>query len=197
MTIVALALVVVAMALLLGHANHASAVDLPPVAKEMSAFGGPPLSGIEVPQDVRGTEARLSSRAGSGEAIPGQEHRLLHGLGANGVDIYAFPTTGDSVCYVVTEQTHVASCIDRFTEESANVGWAAYFGEDAPLSLAGIVPDRTVVVIVKTTRGAQAARVENNAFYWQARDRSLTRADLLALTTRDRSGTTSTVKLSP
>ena len=166
---------------------------LPAVADEMRAFNQPPLPRGEVPEVIRRAEESLG-RAGHGGVVEGQTRRLAAGLGRNRVGIFAFPTTGGAICFVVSERTYAATCVDSFSRAAANVRPIVYSGEDAPVTVAGLATDgvRSVAVIVDGT--AEDAALRGNAFYWQAED-GVTRDDVDRLSVRQASDEVLTVDL--
>ena len=174
--------------------DRATAVRLPAVAHEMRAFDEPPLPRGEIPGVVEQAQANLG-RAGHGAVVDGQTRRLAAGLGRNRVGIFAFPTTGGAICFVVSEQTYAATCVDSFRRSAANVRPLIYAGEGAPVTVAGLARNgvRSVKVLV---RGApEDAAIRGNAFYWQSREAGVTRGDVDALHVRQADGEVLTVNL--
>lgn len=194
LAVAALAGIVLAVAILAGFLGEgASAVRLPAVADEMSAFKDPPLESEEVPEVVRRAEEHLG-QAGHGAVIPGQVRRLAGGLERNGVGVYAFPTSGGAICVVVSEETYAATCVDSFSRADANVRPLIYSGEGSPVAIAGLATDdvRSVQVVVNGL--PQKAALRDNAFYWQS-DEGVTRADVKGLRVRQTGGEVLTVNL--
>jgi hypothetical protein len=192
-----IAVLVVAAAVLLSAAvfgGSAEAVELPPVAQQMGVFAGPPVPDTELPPVVRAAQAN-HNRRGPGVIIPGQTRRLADGLGINRVGIYALPTTGGHVCFVVSEGTYAATCVDSLERDLGNVQWVNYSGETMPQTIAGIASDSARDVKVIVTGEAQKATLSRNSFFWQG-EAGVKREDITALLVRQVNGDVVTVDIS-
>jgi hypothetical protein len=186
---------VAAAAILGAFRDSASAVDLPPVAKQMSAFAEQgALNPSAVPSSVKQFEDSVTGRAGYGAARGDQVRLLARGLGRHGVSVYAFPTVGGAVCYVVDEATYVASCAPRFHADNGNVVYGTYSGLGTPQTVMGVAPDSVKGVSVVVNGAATPATLRNNVFFWQA-PAGVQASDVTALRVRQANGTTVTVTL--
>jgi hypothetical protein len=175
--------------------DSATAVDLPPVARQMSAFTKqPPLSASAVPASVKQFEDMVTGRAGYGAARSDQVRLLARGLGRHGVNVYGFPTAGGAVCYVVEEATYVASCAPRFHADDGNVVYGTYSGLGTPQTVMGVAPDGVKAVAVVVKGAPVSATLRNNVFFWQAPD-GVQATDITALRIRQANGTSITVGL--
>jgi hypothetical protein len=164
--------------------GSAEAVKLPAVAQQMRVFAEPPVADAELPEVVRAAQANHS---GPGEVIPGQTRRLADGLGVSRVGVYAFPTTGGHVCFVVSEGTYAATCVDSLERALGNVQWLNYSGEGMPQTIAGIASDSVNDVKVVVNGEAQTATLSRNSFFWQGAP-AVTRDDIDALLVRQSDG---------
>jgi hypothetical protein len=107
------------------------------------------------------------------------EIRLLRdNVGANRVGVYAAPTAGGAVCFLVSERTYVATCAPEFTPAQGNVAASLYFGEGVPFTVAGLASDEVKSVAVSVNGSGQQAALENNVFVWQSQSESITRDSL-------------------
>jgi hypothetical protein len=175
--------------------DSATAVDLPPVARQMSAFTKQaPLSASAVPASVKQFEDMVTGRAGYGAARGDQVRLLARGLGRHGVDVYGFPTAGGAVCFVVDEATYVASCAPRFNADSGNVVYGTYSGLGTPETVMGVAPDGVKAVAVVVKGVPTSAILRNNVFFWQAPD-GVAAGDVSALRVRQADGTSLTAGL--
>jgi hypothetical protein len=175
--------------------RDASAVELPPVTERMRGFvAAPPLPASAIPTELRQAEAHLPTSR-NGDTIRGQERLLLSGVGKNGVDVYAFPTTGGHVCVFVAERTHVATCVDSFDRRFGNVAPMIYSGETARQTVVGLAADEAVRVYVEAAGEAHQATLRRNAFFWQSPTRSMSRDDIDALLVEQRDGSVIRINL--
>jgi hypothetical protein len=195
LVVASLAFGALAAATILGAFDSASAVDLPPVAKQMSAFANQrALDASAVPASVKQFEDSVTARAGYGAARRDQVRLLARGLGRHGVSVYAFPTVGGAVCYVVDEATYVASCAPRFHADNGNVVYGTYSGLGTPQTVMGVAPDSVKGVSVVVNGAAMPATLTHNVFFWQA-PAGVQASDVTALRVRQANGETVTVTL--
>jgi len=186
---------VAAAAVLGAFRDSATAVDLPPVARQMSAFTKQaPLNANAVPASVKQFEDSVTGRAGYGAARGDQVRLLARGLGRHGVSVYGFPTVGGAVCFVVDEATYVASCAPRFHADNGNVVYGTYSGLGTPQTVMGVAPDGVKAVSVVVNGAATSATLRNNVFFWQAPD-GVQASDITALRVRQANGTILTADL--
>lgn len=176
-----------ATALVLTRSGQAEASNLPPVARQMAAFSRlPAIPDEQLPADVAETERSLPDPS-KGKAIVDETRRLASGLGADSVDLYAFPTTGGAVCLAVTESAIIATCIGQFRRDRASVAYTIYSGATTPQTVAGLVPDDVTSVSVLVRNQLETAQLANNAFFYQAAP-AIARSDIDALLVGYRSG---------
>ena len=184
-----IAMLIAATAVLLAtgrFGGSAEAVKLPAVAQQMRVFAEPPVADAELPAVVRAAQAN-HNRRGPGVVIPGQSRRLADGLGVSRVGVYALPTTGGHVCFVVSEGTYAATCVDSLERALGNVQWLNYSGEGMPQTIAGIASDSVNDVKVVVNGEAQTATLSRNSFFWQGAP-AVTRDDIDALLVRQSDG---------
>lgn len=173
--------------------GSASAVELPPVAKEMRAFAAPPLQPGALPANVATGLERMADPRTHGAPILGEARRLRGDLGANRVGLFAVPTTGGVVCFLVNERTYVGSCASEFSRAQGNVAVALYFGEGVPFTVAGLASDEVKGVSVVVNGQPRAASLENNVFFWQSDSATVTRDSLNELRVEQAGGSSITV----
>jgi hypothetical protein len=181
-------------ALLLSRAGHeARAVELPPVARDMTAaFAVPPLADAELPDAVAREHEYLPN---PGKALPNETRRIAHGLGKNAVGVYVFPTTEGKVCSVITESTSMGGCVDAFRLLKGEVAWSVYSGETAPHTVTGLVSNRVAAISVRLPDRFEPAAVARNTFFWQAPTSDTTRGDIKGLVVRWHNGRTFYINL--
>jgi hypothetical protein len=181
-------------ALLLSRAGHeARAVELPPVAHDMTAaFAVPPVADAQLPEAVAREHEYLPN---PGKALPNQTRRVAHGLGKNAVDVYVFPTTEGKVCSVVTESTSMGGCVPGFRLVKGEVAWSVYSGDTAPQTVTGLVSNRVAAVSVRLPDRLEPAALARNVFFWQAPTSDMTRGDIKGLVVRWHNGRTFYVNL--
>jgi hypothetical protein len=183
----------VAALILIRVGHEAQAVELPPVAHDMTAaFAAPVVPDAELPEVVRNEHDYLPH---PGRAIPNQTRRIAHGLGKNGVDIYVFPTTQGKVCSVVTESTSMGGCVPSFRFLRGEVESTVYSGETAPQTVTGLVSNRVAAVSVRLPDRLEPAALARNVFFWQAPTSDFTRGDIKGLVVRWHNGRTFYVNL--
>jgi hypothetical protein len=164
----------------------AEAVELPPVAHQMQAFRNPPIADALLPEVVQDAQNNLN-RTGPGAVMRGQTRILASGLGTNRVGVYAVPTTGGAVCYVVSEATYGLSCVDLFERRTGNVQWMHYSGPGVSQTVTGIATDAVTDVKVVVNGVPHDAILRRNAFFWQA-GAGVRREDIEALLVRQADG---------
>jgi hypothetical protein len=173
--------------------SSASAVELPPVAKEMRAFATPPLQPDALPANVATGLERMADPRSHGAPILGEARRLRANLGSSHVGLFAVPTTGGAVCFLVNERTYVGSCASEFSRAQGNVAVALYFGEGVPFTVAGLASDEVTGVSVVVNGQPRAASLENNVFFWQSDSAAVSRDSLSELRVEQAGGTVITV----
>lgn len=184
----------IAAVLVLLRAGHdATAVELPPTAHAMgAAFALPVVRDSQLPQAVRQGQDLLPR---PGTALPNQTRRIGHGLGKNGMDIYAFPTTQGKVCWVETETTPMGSCVPSFRFLKGEVATDVYSGDSAPQTVTGVASNRVAAISVRVGDRLEPVTVSRNTFFWQAPTSDLTRGDINGLVVRWHDGRTFDVNL--
>jgi hypothetical protein len=158
--------------------GSASALELPPVARQMRAFAAPPLQPGALPANVVTGLQRMADPGTQGAPVLGEARRLRGDLGANRVGLFAVPTTGGVVCFLVNEKTYVGSCASEFSRAQGNVAVTLYYGEGVPFTVAGLASDDVKAVSVVVGGQPRAASLENNVFFWQSDSPAITRDSL-------------------
>jgi hypothetical protein len=158
--------------------GSASAVELPPVARQMRAFAAPPVQPEALPANVATGLERMADPRTYGAPILGETRRLRGDLGANRVGLFAVPTTGGVVCFLVNERTYVGSCASEFSLAEGNVAVALYYGEDVPITVAGLASDDVKRVSVVVDGRPRPASLKNNVLFWQSDSAVITRGSL-------------------
>ena len=177
----------------LRQSHEAGAVELPPVAHEMTAaFATPAVQDAELPEAVRQAEELLPR---PGTALPDQTRRIGHALGKNGIDVYVFPTTQGKVCSVVTESTWSGGCVPSFHMVKGEVAWSVYSGETAPQTVTGLASNRVAAISARVGDRLEPVTVARNTFFWQAPTSDVTRGDVKGLIVRWHNGRTFDVNL--
>lgn len=115
-----------------------------------------------------GDQDQVAAALRPGTPDAGRSRLLLADVGTWHGAFYAAPTSDGNVCYVVTGGP--ASCATGFTQHFP-VG-AAIFDRDgfdggAPAAITGLVPDEVAGVTVVVNGARHAARVANNAYFYQ------------------------------
>lgn len=175
-----------AVVLLAVFSGPASAVDLPPVARQMHAFTAPPLRPGALPLNVRAGLQGLADPASQGSPRFDQARLLREGLGVNRVGLYAVPTTGGVVCFLINERTYAATCASEFSSGQGRVAAMLFSGEGTPFTVAGLAPDSVEGVSVVVNGQVRTASLRDNVFFWQSDSPSITRESLDELrVTRD------------
>jgi hypothetical protein len=177
----------IAVAFILLRVGHdATAVELPPVAHEMAAaFAAPVVPDSQLPEAVK---QGLDFLPRPGTALPNQTRRIGHGLGKNGIDIYAFPTTQGKVCWVETESTAMGSCVPSFRFLKGEVATDVYSGDTAPQTVTGVASNRVAAISVHVGDRLEPVAVTRNTFFWQAPTSDVTRDDIKGLVVRWHNG---------
>lgn len=104
-----------------------------------------------------------------GLQLPAQSRLLLADAGSLGIDIYGYPTSKGRVCFLMS--SGAGGCVSR----DHPVGWietapgASELREGVLIRIAGIVPNNVRSVYVSLAGALEAARHDNNAFYWETR----------------------------
>jgi hypothetical protein len=176
--------------------GSASAVELPPVARQMRAFAAPPLQPGALPATVPTGLQRMADPRVHGVPILEETRRLRGDLGANHVGLFAAPTTGGVVCFLIDEETYVGSCASEFSRAQGNVAAALYYGEGVPFTVAGLASDDVKAVSVVVSGRPQAASLENNVFFWQSDSAAIDRDSLEELRVQQADGSSVTVATS-
>jgi hypothetical protein len=178
---------------LLRLGNDATAVELPPTAHAMSAaFALPVVPDSRLPDAVKQGQDLLPR---PGAALPNQTRRIAHGLGKNGMDIYAFPTTQGKVCWVEIESTPMGSCVPSFRFLKGEVATDVYSGDTAPQTVTGLASNRVAAISVRVGDRLEPVTVSRNTFFWQAPSSDYTRGDIKGLVVRWHDGRTFDVNL--
>lgn len=173
--------------------GSASAVELPPVARQMRAFAAPPLQPGALPANVATGLERMADPRTHGAPILGETRRLRGDLGANRVGLFAVPTTGGVVCFLVNENPYVGSCASEFSRAQGNVAVALYFGGGVPFTVAGLASDEVTGVTVVVDGQPRAASLKNNVFFWQSDSATVTRESLNELRVEQADGSSITI----
>jgi hypothetical protein len=184
----------IGLALVLLHVGRdATAVELPPVARDMAAaFAAPIVPDSELPKAVADAQDFLPR---PGRALPNQTRRIGHALGKNSVDVYVFPTTQGKVCSVVTESAAMGGCVPSFHLVKGEVASAVYSGETAPQTVMGLASNRVAAISVRVGDHLETVAVTRNTFFWQAPTSNVTRGDIKGLLVRWHDGRTFEVNL--
>jgi hypothetical protein len=169
--------------------GSASAVELPPVARQMHAFAPPPLQPGALPTNVATGLERMADPRSHGAPMLGEARRLRGNLGTNHVALFAAPTSGGVVCFLVDERTYVGSCASEFSRAQGNVAVALYFGEGVPFTVAGLASDEVKGISVVVNGERRVASLENNVFFWQSDSAAVTRDSLDGLRVVQADGT--------
>jgi hypothetical protein len=169
--------------------GSASAVELPPVARQMHAFAAPPLQPGALPANVATGLERMADPRSHGAPMLGEARRLRGNLGTNHVALFAVPTSGGVVCFLVNERTYVGSCASEFSRAQGNVAVALYFGEGVPFTVAGLASDEVKGISVLVNGERRVASLENNVFFWQSDSAAVTRDSLDGLRVVQADGT--------
>ena len=157
----------------------------------MRAFTAPPLQQVSLPPNVRAGLDRLSQSNGS--AIPGEVRLLRENLGVNRVGLFAVPTTGGAVCFLVNERTYLGTCAPEFSRAQGNLVFSLYSGEGVPFTVAGLASDEVETVTVVVNGHAQRSTLKNNVFFWQSESENITRDSLNEIHAEQADGSTITV----
>lgn len=173
--------------------GSASAIELPPVARQMRAFAAPPLPPAALPANVATGLQRMSDPRTQGAPILGETRRLRANLGVSRIGLFAVPTTGGVVCFLVNEKTYVGSCASEFSRAQGNVAVALYYGEGVPFTVAGLASDDVKGVSVVVGGQPRAASLENNVFFWQSDSPAATRDALDELRVQQADGSSVTI----
>jgi len=173
--------------------GSASAVELPPVARQMRAFSAPPLQPGALPANVATGLERMADPRSHGAPILGETRRLRGDLGANRVALFAAPTMGGVVCFLVNEKTYVGSCASEFSRAQGSIAVALYYGERVPFTVAGLASDDVKGVSVVVGGRPRAASLENNVFFWQSASPDVTRDSLEEIRVEQADGSSVTI----
>ncbi|HYZ76250.1 MAG TPA: hypothetical protein VE596_02645 [Gaiellaceae bacterium] len=174
--------VAVAAFVLVRVSHDAGAVELPPVAHDMTAaFAAPVVPDAQLPKAVADAEEYLTR---PGRALSNQTRRIGRALGKNSVDIYVFPTTQGKVCSVVTEAAAMGGCVPSFHLVKGEVASGVYSGETAPQTVTGLVSNRVAAISVRVGDRLEPVTVARNTFFWQAPTSDVTRGDIKGLVVR-------------
>ena len=119
----------------------------------------------------------------------GEARRLRGNLGTNHVALFAAPTSGGVVCFLVDERTYVGSCASEFSRAQGSIAVALYYGEGVPFTVAGLASDDVKGVSVVVGGQPRAASLENNVFFWQSDSAAVTRDSLDGLRVVQADGT--------
>ncbi len=185
--------VLATLAVLGAFSGSASAFELPPVAKQMRAFEDLPLRSDALPANVRAGLDRLSDPRSYGSPVPGQVRLLRDNLGINHVGVFAVPTTGGAVCFLVNERTYVATCAPEFSRAQGNLVISLYSGEGVPFTVTGLASDEVASVSVIVDGNPQPATLGNNVFFWQSDSKTVIRDSLDEIQAQMADGATITV----
>jgi hypothetical protein len=184
---------IVGAVVLLRMGHDATAVELPPVAHDMAgAFALGVVPDSQLPEAVRQGQDLLPR---PGAALPNQTRRISHGLGKNGIDIYALPTTQGKVCWVETESTAMGICVPSFRFLKGEVATDVYSGDTAPQTVTGVASNRVASISVHVGDRLEPVTVTRNTFFWQAPTSDVTRGDIKGLIVRWHNGRTFDVNL--
>lgn len=184
---------VTALVMLGATSRSASAVELPPVAKKMRAFGAPPLQESALPSNVRVALDRLPDLEIHGSARLNQVRLLRQHLGTHRVGLYALPTSEGAVCFIVNEQTYYGTCTAEFSLGQGNLLTALYLAEEVPFTIAGLASDDVTSVSAVVDGQTRTVSLKKNVFFWQSDSIDVTRENLDELRVEQSDGSSITV----